>query len=42
LHDLAITIAEQGIGDLGKIGEGFLRKRCIGANAYDFGVFGLE
>lgn len=42
LHDFAIAIAEQGIDDLGKVGEGFLGKRRIHADTDDFSVFCLE
>lgn len=42
LHDFAIAIAEQGIDDLSKVGEGFLGERRIHANTDNFCVFCLE
>jgi hypothetical protein len=42
LHHFAISIAQQRINDLGEIRKGFLRKRCVGTDADDFGVLGLE
>jgi hypothetical protein len=42
LHDFTVSIAQQRVNNLGEIGEGFLRKRRVGANPDDFGVLGLE
>lgn len=42
LHHFAVSIAQQRIDNLGKVGKGFLRKRRIGADPEDFGVLGLE
>jgi len=42
LHDLAVTVAEKRVIDLGKIGKGFLGEWRVGADSNDLGILGLK